>query len=367
MRSLPHEAIIAGNGGTAKARALRRQLFTGTSRTSSRAPAADTAAARGSVSATGNRRHRPIGLVEDVEALRVYLGLERMDLLAHSAGAVLATMYTSVYPQRLSRLLLITPGLITVDHDEADAALAERSGEPWYAAARPAADAIMLGDRSMENYVASRPFYYGRWDEAAREHAAVGISPRNQAARDGFLRGVKPNVPLIREGLALLTAPVLLYVGGLDPFVTADAARSAAAEFGDAVVVVQPEAGHSPWIDDPAAFSAALAGFLGWCRVWQRLPRSFVTASTGTLVWPTRSRQPVLHGRVRFLLTLDARKVQDAPTRLIWRRSRPTCQVFSLAQNRVGGAAATFAHAESVFSVLVRSDCHRQTCVRAVR
>lgn len=206
-------------------------------------------------------------LVEDVEALRAHLGLERMDLLAHSAGAVLATMYAAVHPQRLSRLLLITPGLITVDHDEDDAALyaalAERSGEPWYAAARPAADAIMLGDRSMENIIASRPFYYGRWDEAAREHAAVGISPRSQAARDGFLRDVKPNVSLIRAGLALLTAPVLLYVGELDPFVTAAAARAAAAEFGDAVVVVQPEAGHYPWIDDPTAFAAALAGFLG--------------------------------------------------------------------------------------------------------
>jgi pimeloyl-ACP methyl ester carboxylesterase len=205
-------------------------------------------------------------LVEDVEALRVHLGLERMDLLAHSAGAVLATMYAAVHPQRLSRLLLITPGLITVDHDEDDsleARLAERSGEPWYAAARPAADAIILGDVSMENLLAARPFYYGRWDEAAQEHAAVGISPRNQAARDGFLRDVKPNVPLIREGLAQLTAPVLLYVGERDPFVPADAARAAAPEFSDAVVIVQPEAGHYPWIDDPVAFAAALAGFLG--------------------------------------------------------------------------------------------------------
>jgi pimeloyl-ACP methyl ester carboxylesterase len=205
-------------------------------------------------------------LVEDVEALRVHLGLERVDLLAHSAGAVLATMYAAVYPQRLSRLLLITPGLITVDHDEDDpleARLAERSGEPWYAAARPAADAVMLGDVSLENLLAARPFYYGRWDEAAQAHAAVGISPRNQAARDGFLRDVKPNVPLIREGLAQLTAPVLLYVGERDPFVTAGAARAAAPEFSDAVVVVQPDAGHYPWIDDPAAFSAALAGFLG--------------------------------------------------------------------------------------------------------
>jgi pimeloyl-ACP methyl ester carboxylesterase len=88
------------------------------------------------------------------------------------------------------------------------------------------------------------------------------VRPRNQAARDGFLRDVKPNVPLIREGLAQLTAPVLLYAGDLDPFVTADAVRAAAADFGDAVVV-QPEAWHFPWIDDPAAFTDALAGFLG--------------------------------------------------------------------------------------------------------
>lgn len=205
-------------------------------------------------------------LVEDVEALRVHLGLERMDLLAHSAGAVLATMYAAAYPQRLSRLLLITPGLITIDGDEddsaLDAALASRSGEPWYAAARPAVDAIMLGDRSMENLVAARPFYYGRWDEAAREHATLGLTARSQAARDGFLRDVKPNVPLIKEGLARLTAPVLLYAGERDPFVTAGAARAGAADFGDAAVVVQPEAGHYPWIDDPAAFSAALADFL---------------------------------------------------------------------------------------------------------
>ena len=32
-------------------------------------------------------------LVEDVESLRVHLGLDQMDLLAHSAGAVLATLY----------------------------------------------------------------------------------------------------------------------------------------------------------------------------------------------------------------------------------------------------------------------------------
>ena len=56
-------------------------------------------------------------LVQDVEALRVHLGLEQMDLLAHSAGAILATLYAAAHPRRLSHLALITPGLGTVDID----------------------------------------------------------------------------------------------------------------------------------------------------------------------------------------------------------------------------------------------------------
>jgi pimeloyl-ACP methyl ester carboxylesterase len=128
-------------------------------------------------------------LVEDVEALRVHLGLERMDLLAHSAGAVLATMYAAAYPQRLSRLLLVAPGLITVDHDEddaaLDAALARRSGEPWYAAARRAADAIILGDLSMENLVASRPFYYADRTSAAVRRRARPVRHRGRGPRGG--------------------------------------------------------------------------------------------------------------------------------------------------------------------------------------
>jgi pimeloyl-ACP methyl ester carboxylesterase len=49
-------------------------------------------------------------LVSDVESLRIHLGLDRMDLLARFAGAVLATLYAAAYPGHLSRLILVTPG-----------------------------------------------------------------------------------------------------------------------------------------------------------------------------------------------------------------------------------------------------------------
>ena len=205
-------------------------------------------------------------LVNDLEVLRSHLGLDRMDVLAHSAGSILATLYAIAHPERLSRLLLITPGLETVGVDISDEDLSARlerhAAQPWYPAARAAMDAISAGDRSLEAFRASRPFYYGRWDEAAQRHATLGVAERYQAARDGFFAGVKPGVPAIKAGLRRLTAPVLLYAGERDPLVTPAMAREAAPFFNEAAVVVQPGAGHFPWIDDPAAFAAAIEAFL---------------------------------------------------------------------------------------------------------
>jgi pimeloyl-ACP methyl ester carboxylesterase len=205
-------------------------------------------------------------LVRDVEALRVHLGLDRMDLLAHSAGAVLATLYAAAYPERLSRLILVTPGLAAVGAEGAGeqlrAALARRAAEPWYPAALAALEKIIAGDRSLESFRASRPFYYGRWDEAAQTHAIAGVSERHQPAREGFFAGAAFDPIATRAALTKLTAPVLLYAGSLDPMVTPAMVREAAPLFNDATVVVQPQAAHFPWVDGPASFTAAITSFL---------------------------------------------------------------------------------------------------------
>ena len=205
-------------------------------------------------------------LTGDVESLRVHLGLDRMDLLAHSAGAVLATLYAAAYPQHLSRLILVTPGLAAAGvegtEEEFRAALARRAAEPWYPAALAALEKIMAGDLSMEAFRASRPFFYGRWDQAAQAHATAGVSERHQAAREGFFAGATIDPQATRAALTKLTAPVLLYAGDLDPMVTPAMVRAAAPLFGDAAVAVQPGAAHFPWVDDPAAFAAAVGPFL---------------------------------------------------------------------------------------------------------
>jgi hypothetical protein len=64
------------------------------------------------------------------------------------------------------------------------------------------------GDESMDNRRAYMPFYYGRWDDAARAHVDTGVSERSRAVRDGFRAEGAFDPPRTREAVSRLAAPV---------------------------------------------------------------------------------------------------------------------------------------------------------------
>lgn len=206
-------------------------------------------------------------LVGDVEALRDHLGLDCIDLLGHSAAGDLATLYAAAHPQRVAHLILLTPALRALGLEETEeqwrAALARRSGEPWYPGALAAIEKADAGDDTMETRRGYMPFLYGRWDEAAQAHAGVGVSERSRPVRDGFAAAGAFTPAATRQAVARLAAPVLVYAGELDASPAPETAAAAAALFPDATMTVQPGAAHFPWLDDPAFFTAAITSFLG--------------------------------------------------------------------------------------------------------
>ena len=159
-------------------------------------------------------------LVADVEVLRNHLNLEHIDLLAHSAGANLAIRYATAHSDRMRRLLLITPGLralgVQLTDQQQREAMSRRSGEPWYASALCAVEKAEAGDTSLETMLGYLPFLYGRWDDAARAHALLGISAQSRAAREGFYAPGAFNPEATRAALSALSAPVLIYAGEID-------------------------------------------------------------------------------------------------------------------------------------------------------
>ncbi|MEU6508262.1 alpha/beta hydrolase [Streptomyces sp. NPDC046942] len=203
-------------------------------------------------------------MVEDVEAWRAHLGLEHMDLLAHSAGAALATLYAARYPQRIRRLLLITGnpsalGLRTTPEDRL-AAARPRAAEPWFTEAFPAFRAWLAGEADFDD--AFVPFFYGRWDAAARKHAEAEPAQTNDEAADRYFGDGAFTPDATRTALAALTAPVLVYAGEVDGGPRPGLARRAAEAFPKAEFTVQPGAGHFPWLDDPEWFADRVLAFL---------------------------------------------------------------------------------------------------------
>lgn len=113
------------------------------------------------------------------------------------------------------------------------------------------------------DWAAIAPLRYGRWDAAAQaDHAASQEQVSQEAARAFGAPGAF-DPPATRGALAGLRAPVLVLAGELDVNTPPELAADAAALFPHARLAVQPGAGHSPWLDDPAWFAAAVTAFLG--------------------------------------------------------------------------------------------------------
>lgn len=203
--------------------------------------------------------------VDDVEALRARLGVDRIDLLGHSAGANLAVGYAIRYPERVGRLVLVTPSTMAIGveatPDMRRAVTRDRQAEPWYATASAALERVLTGTGTPDDWSAMAPFQYGRWDATAQAHHAAGAGQRNSEAVTAYLEG--PLDPAAtRSALAAHPGPVLVLAGDRDISTPPATVAQLAALFPQAEYVVQADAGHYPWLDDPEAFTATVAAFL---------------------------------------------------------------------------------------------------------
>ena len=203
--------------------------------------------------------------VGDVEALRLHLGLDQMDVLAHSAGGSLAVRYAAGYPHRIGALALITPSIravgIEVSADARRRVLTLRRDEPWYPAAAAGFEAITAGRARRADRIAVTPTNYGRWDAEAQAHQAAEAGQRNNRAARIFNSAGAFAPAATRAGLAKVDGPVLLLAGDLDWIITPAAAAEFAELFPAAQLVVQPGASHYPWLDSPADFVTSVASW----------------------------------------------------------------------------------------------------------
>ncbi|NGY64838.1 alpha/beta hydrolase [Lentzea sp. NEAU-D13] len=205
-------------------------------------------------------------LVRDVEMLRRHLGLERVDVLGHSAGAGIAMGYAADFPERVGKLVLLTPALRSVglspEQSDWDAFLAARAGESWFESATTALRRTAAGDVSVRNRVAASPLLYARWDERAQAHANAELGQWKYLVALGYNADGAFVPGVLRRALTDFDHPVLVYACTEDPISPVRRCVELADLFPDSTLYVHEGVGHYPWVEAPDQVSHQLATFL---------------------------------------------------------------------------------------------------------
>lgn len=200
----------------------------------------------------------------DVDALRRHLGLEKLALAGHSAGTRLAVAFAAEHPDRVERMVLITPPPAWLVDEPSDAAplIDARRGEPAFAAALVAREQSLPDGLSEEGFNAWQqsvaPFAYARWDDALSAHARAGWW--SFAAAKAYFSVAPPADVAAR--LRAVAAPVLVVAGAQDCTTGVRPVVAVAELFPAGRAVVLEGCAHFPWLEQPVAFRTAVDAFL---------------------------------------------------------------------------------------------------------
>ena len=193
------------------------------------------------------------------------LGLARAHVVASSFGGHLALRSAAAHPDRFERMVqMAAPAMIPGDHLPPFMRLMTRG---WV---RRITGALPPSERA--NRTILRQIGHGRSLDAGRIPPGftdwyLAMQRYTDTMRnDGELIGSAfPQIESIRltdELLAQVPVPTLFWWGADDAFGGEDVARHLVRTMPAATLTMVPDAGHLPWLDDPAGAAAATSSFL---------------------------------------------------------------------------------------------------------
>lgn len=171
------------------------------------------------------------------------LGLQRFGLVGASLGGWLAAQLALTWPERIDRLVLVSPAGL----------LAPASPQPDVAAAPPP---------RVPDDLASAPAFVARFWPAQPDASLAALLAREAAATGRVMQGLADADRELRRRLPRLGVPTLVLWGERDRILAADLAREWTRLLPDARAEIVAGGGHLLLDEFPAARAAA-ARFLG--------------------------------------------------------------------------------------------------------
>jgi len=206
--------------------------------------------------------------VADIERIRRILGDERLFLVGHSYGALLASLYAAEFPDRVERLILIAPANL-LEFPSPEGTLFDTVRERLPESDREAYDAWLAEHLDVGSVFEKSTSELRAIDGAFLPffEKAAGPVPRGFAVEMGVWHVRAQYFGMGRShdwrpSLASYSGPVLIVHGGYD-LQSLDVSESYAASFGGpADVRTIAQAGHFPHYTHPAEVVEIIERFL---------------------------------------------------------------------------------------------------------
>ncbi|MEH1782794.1 MAG: alpha/beta fold hydrolase [Nostoc sp.] len=199
--------------------------------------------------------------VEDMEALRQHLGLDKIVVIGGSYGGMVALTYAVRYPQNVSHLIVIATAAHSGFLERAKEILASKGTEEQKASVQRLWDGNFENEEQLRQYFqVLGPMYSLRYDPTksgiAWSRNILSVDAIN-VAFGGFLRNYN-----ILDQLHKITAPTLVIAGRYDWICAPEFSEEIAQAIPNADLRIFENSSHLIRADEPEALLDAIAGFL---------------------------------------------------------------------------------------------------------
>jgi proline iminopeptidase len=204
----------------------------------------------------------------DIDRLRIYLGLDKINLMGHSGGGSITLEYAEDYPTHLEKGILIAPAVFG-DHDEKlrNAYLDLWQDDPKYKNAVKAArnysdvyksdaDATKALDSIIRLYFSDPDRYLPIFNKQA------GHSQVSAVTEKAYWAAISRRPPEQQKRYGAIQAKLLILNGTVDWVCTYEVAERLHQAVQGSVLELYANVGHFPYIEEPDRFFHEVTSFL---------------------------------------------------------------------------------------------------------
>jgi proline iminopeptidase len=206
--------------------------------------------------------------IEDLEALRKYLGLEQIVLLGHSYGGMVALSYAIKYPQNVSGLVLVTTSPSYRFIEKAKQILAEKGTIEQQKMAKVLWEgAFESHDQLMQYYEVMEPLYSYTYnpnpseEELKKRKDAQLRSKRNHEVLNQGFKGFLKTYDVIDQ-LSSISCPALIVAARHDWITPVEESLVLAEKIPDNELVIFENSSHRVFQDEYEHFIETVSSFI---------------------------------------------------------------------------------------------------------